>query len=163
MQWAIFYLLMFFFCPFLAAQNLDALLKKYNSETIPYITVAEAVQFNNAMIFDTREKPEFLISHIPRSILVGNKNFPEAREDLVHRLDRKTPIIVYCSVGIRSEKIGEKLKKLGFVNVRNLYGGIFEWKNQGKTVVNLRGKPTDSVHAYSKKWSRFLTKGEPVY
>jgi len=33
---------------------------------------------------------------------------------------------VYCSLGIRSEVIAKKLKKAGYTNVFNLYGGIFE-------------------------------------
>jgi rhodanese-related sulfurtransferase len=28
--------------------------------------------------------------------------------------DKNTNIIVYCSIGVRSEQIGEKLKKLGY-------------------------------------------------
>ena len=40
-------------------------------------------------------------------------------------------IIVYCSIGVRSEDIGEKLKELGYTKILNLYGGIFDWKNKG--------------------------------
>ena len=71
--------------------------------------------------------------------------------------------LVYCSIGVRSENIGEKLQQLGYTNVYNLYGGIFEYKNEGGTVYNLQNKPTDSVHTYNKKWSKYLTKGNKVY
>ena len=52
---------------------------------------------------------------------------------------------------------------MGFENVRNLYGGIFQWKNQDKPVVDTKGIKTDSVHTYSKAWSKWLKKGIKVY
>jgi hypothetical protein len=70
---------------------------------------------------------------------------------------------VYCSVGYRSERIGEKLLKLGYTDVVNLYGGIFEWKNQGLDVYNSSNYPTDSVHTYNKSWGKWLVKGIKVY
>jgi len=77
--------------------------------------------------------------------------------------DKSHPIIVYCSIGIRSEDIGEKLKKMGFINILNLYGGIFDWKNKGKQVYNDKEIATDSVHAFSKHWGRLLHEGIKVY
>jgi 3-mercaptopyruvate sulfurtransferase SseA len=66
-------------------------------------------------------------------------------------------------VGYRSEKISEKLKQAGFKDVSNLYGGIFEWVNQGNPVVDENGKITDNIHAYSKTWGVWLNKGVKVY
>ena len=76
---------------------------------------------------------------------------------------RDTPLVVYCSIGVRSEKIGEKLKEAGYKKVYNLYGGIFKWKNSGNPVVDSNGEPTEKVHAYSRYWGRFLTNAEKVY
>ena len=80
-------------------------------------------------------------------------------------LDKKTPIVVYCSVGYRSEKVGEKLKAAGFLNVKNLYGSIFEWVNEGNPVVGNDNKATAKVHTYNKTWSRWVDKKniEKVY
>ena len=47
--------------------------------------------------------------------------------------------------------------------VYNLYGGLFEWVNQGKEVVKPNGETTETVHAYSKSWGIWLKKGEKVY
>jgi len=52
---------------------------------------------------------------------------------------------------------------MGFTNVRNLYGGIFEWVNEGGEIRNSKNQPTDSVHTYSKSWSIWLEKGIKVY
>ena len=45
-------------------------------------------------------------------------------------------IVLYCSIGYRSEKIGEKLVEMGYGHVFNLYGGIFEWVNRDLPVYN---------------------------
>jgi hypothetical protein len=73
--------------------------------------------------------------------------------------DKNTPIVVYCSLGIRSEQISERLNNMGYVNVKNLYGGIFEWKNKGYPVLDKNGKETDSIHIFSKHWGQWLING----
>jgi hypothetical protein len=77
--------------------------------------------------------------------------------------DKSIPLVVYCSVGVLSEDIGEKLEALGYTNVKNLYGGIFEWKNKGYPVIDNNGKDTRKVHAYNKRWGQLLTNAEKVY
>ena len=108
---------------------------------------------------DAREKPEYDISHIKDAIWVGYKNFKKKR---LEALDKNTQIVVYCSVGYRSEKITEKLEKLGFSNVSNLYGGIFEWAHHNYILYNNHGV-TDSIHTYDKNWSQWLQTGTKIY
>jgi rhodanese-related sulfurtransferase len=112
-----------------------------------------------AVLVDAREKEEFAVSHIPNAIFSGYKDF---NTDALKDLSKTDTIVVYCSVGYRSERIGEKLQKMGFSKVFNLYGGIFEWKNTGNEVVNAQGLTTEKVHTYNKKWSQWLTHGEKV-
>ena len=114
----------------------------------------ETIQF-----VDARERAEYDVSHITDATWVGYDDFDPVR---LKNLDRNRPVIVYCSVGYRSEKIGEKLLEMGFSQVYNLYGGIFEWVNQGNAVVDSTGK-TDRVHAYSKVWGIWLKSGKKVY
>ena len=71
-------------------------------------------------------------------------------------------MIVYCSIGYRSERIGEQVQNLGYKNVFNLKGGIFEWVNKGKTVMT-EGQITTKIHPYDKEWGVWLQKGEKVY
>ncbi len=121
------------------------------------------LQWNDSAVFlDAREPEEFNVSHIKTSINIGFKDF-SSEADAIQNLNKNTPIIIYCSVGIRSEKMGEKLKKSGFINVKNLYGGIFEWKNKGYPVVDSTNTETENVHAFSKVWSKWLHKGNPIY
>lgn len=148
---------------FCFAQNtIPIVLEKFNKKTVPYITVEELKSNNNAVILDARELKEFNVSHIQDAINVGYDKFDSKKVTAVFK-DKNAIIIVYCSIGIRSEKIGEKLLKLGYKNVFNLYGGIFEWKNEGGSVVDRNGNTTDNIHTFSKEWSIYLQKGTKVY
>ena len=81
----------------------------------------------------------------------------------VAEIPKSDTIVVYCSIGYRSERIGEKLLAAGYKNVFNLYGGIFDWKNNDRVVVDSKNEPTEKVHSYNKTWGLFLDKGEKVY
>lgn len=156
-------LCLLFFSSFIFAQSpIDSLLVKYNKKTIPYVTIGEFKKIKNPIILDTREQKEFDVSHIKNAYCVGYNKFNSKiiKEKFKNYNDT---IIVYCSVGIRSETIGYKLKKLGYKNVFNLYGGIFEWKNKEEIVVNNSQIPTENVHAFSKEWSKYLLKGKKIY
>jgi rhodanese-related sulfurtransferase len=142
----------------------DNKLKSLYRNTVPLIhseglstTITEN---KNILLLDTRSQEEFQVSHLPNALFLDYDKF---NSEKVEKINRKTKIIVYCSVGYRSERIGEKLIKMGFTDVYNLYGGIFDWVNHDHTVVNQAGLKTDSVHTYNKDWSRWLTKGVKVY
>ena len=111
------------------------------------------------MLLDAREPAEFAVSHIDNAVFVGYNNF---NIDALKNIEKDSPIVVYCSVGYRSAKIAEKLLASGFTNVKNLYGGIFEWKNENHNVYNTNGI-TEQVHAFSKTWGIWLKKGIKVY
>lgn len=161
----IFFLLVFLVANVQAQKNLDALLLQHNTKSIPYISVEELrmLQLNDTVVvFDAREIEEFKVSHIASAEYIGFNEFSlEAK--VLQKLNKNSKIIVYCSLGIRSEEIGEKLKKAGFTNVKNLYGGIFEWKNKNYPVINSKGIETENVHAFSKHWSKYLHSGNPIF
>ncbi|WP_339893848.1 rhodanese-like domain-containing protein [uncultured Algibacter sp.] len=144
-------------------ESISELLKKHNSESMPYISVQElAMPKTKAVLLDSREEKEFKTSHLKNAIWVGYDFFN--LDSVQSKLKNKnSKIVVYCSLGIRSEDIAEKLKKAGYTNVYNLYGGIFEWKNNDLEVLNSHEKPTDSIHTFSKAWSKWLKKGIKVY
>ena len=146
----------------LAQSNIPKVLKKLNKETIPYIYVKDILNEDTALFLDAREQKEYNTSHLKNAIFVGYNKFDSKKVmDLISEKD--TPIIVYCSIGVRSERIGEQIKKMGYTNVKNLYGGIFEWKNSGNKVYDINQKPTEKVHAFSEVWSKYLNAGNPVY
>lgn len=125
------------------------------SFTVPLKSVEELSKedLSQYLILDTREKSEFDVSHIEGASYVGYDKFSL---DSVKDVDKDQAIIVYCSIGYRSEKIGEKLQKAGFTNVKNLYGSLFEWVNQGNNIEDTSGESTTAIHTYSKKWSKWV-------
>ncbi len=149
-------------CLAFGQSDMNLLLKKYNTGSVPYISVQE-LKMNKGiyLILDTRRKEEYDVSHIPNAIWVSEK--VKDTVDALSALDKDQPIVVYCSVGIRSEDFGEKLQKQGYTNVKNLYGSVFAWKDAGYQVVNAKGKITDSVHVFSKVWGKYLQTGVKVY
>jgi len=159
----LFFILFFSCCLSIAQKSIDKLLKKYNDNSIPYITVQElAMPKTDAIILDSRELKEYETSHIKNAIHVGYNDF---KIDSVQKKipNKNAKIVVYCSVGIRSESIGDSLKKTGYNNIKNLYGGIFEWKSNNFPVYNSAEKETDSIHTFNKVWSKWLKKGIQVY
>ena len=138
-----------------------AMLKTLYEGTVPVINTAEFKTLNNdPVILDTRSKKEYDVSHLDNARYINYDNFNLSE---VSDIPKDKTIVVYCSVGYRSEKVGEKLLKAGYKNVHNLYGGIFQWVNEGRSVVNNHGVKTDSVHTYNKEWSVWLHKGVKVY
>ena len=111
------------------------------------------------VFLDAREKEEFKVSHIKNAKWVGYETFDPKR---LKKTPKNSAIVIYCSIGFRSEKIGEQLIEMGYTNVSNLYGGIFEWINQNKKVYN-SSKETQKIHTYDKEWSKWLQKGEKIY
>lgn len=145
-----------------AQTALDSLLQKENKESIPYITTEELALKKNAILLDSREVKEFEVSHLKGATCVGYDHF-KIKNIKKQIKDKNAEIVVYCSLGIRSEDIAEKLKKAGYTNVYNLYGGIFEWKNNNHAVIDASGKTTEKVHTFNKDWSIWLQKGIKVY
>ncbi len=143
------------------SKSYNLMLKALLSHSVEQVDVATAQkkQEEGSVFLDARERKEYEVSHIENAIHVGYDSLDLTE---IMSISRSTPIIVYCSVGYRSEKVGEQLKEEGFENISNLYGGIFEWKNQGYEVVNELGK-TEKVHAYDKVWGIWLKKGEKIY
>ena len=112
------------------------------------------------VLLDCREAEEFTVSHLAEAKLVDCGSSDAEDLDLK---SKELLVVVYCSMGYRSERIGEKLQEEGYTNVFNLYGGIFDWKNKGGVVVAAENDTTEKVHTYNKQWSKFLEVGEKVY
>lgn len=149
---------------FLGQEKLDKLLGKWNTKSVPYISVQElAMPKKDAIILDAREEKEYEVSHLQNAICVGYNQFDLKKTLSKLPTDKNAKIIVYCSLGIRSEVVAAKIREAGYANVYNLYGGIFEWKNNDFQVVDTLGKPTEKVHAFNKSWGKWLKKGVKIY
>lgn len=145
-------------------QVIQELLEEKNEALIPYLSVQdlqEQLSENKTLILlDTREKNEFDISHLPNAIHIGYENFD--LESFKKQYSKNSKIILYCSLGIRSERIGTQLHKAGFKTLQNLHGGIFQWADQGFQLIDSLGLSTQKVHVYNSKWRQYLFKAQAV-
>lgn len=125
------------------------------SFTIPAIDVDSLRRLPPAsvLLLDAREPDEYAVSHLAGAVHCGYDHFDGT---LLDTFDKSRPVVVYCSIGYRSEKIAQKLKKAGFANVSNLYGSIFEWVNRGYPVVDASGQTTRRLHTYNRAWGRWV-------
>ena len=140
------------------------LLRTLYHETVPLVQPADLAREltrrpAGLVLLDTRSPAEFRVSHLAGARFI---EYDQLARYTFADLPREQPVVVYCTVGARSERLGERLHALGFRHVRNLYGGLFEWVNEGHPVVDAHG-PTLNVHPYSVLWSPWLNRGNKVY
>jgi len=142
------------------AQNpvgFDEMAKNMTGKKTPIITMKDVQKIQeankNIVFLDSREENEYQTSHLPGAIWVGCDNIDWAK---INKLDKNTAVVVYCSVGYRSGKLTDQLSKKGFNNIQNLYGGLFNWANNGGTLENNSNQNTQKAHGYNKTWSKWL-------
>ena len=75
------------------------------------------------VLLDVREPMEWEIAHLDRAVLMPVAQVP-AR---MNELSTADEIVVYCKTGIRSGRITNFLRDVGFRKVKNLAGGIDAW------------------------------------
>lgn len=101
---------------------------------------------------DVRDPEEYMVSTIKGAVTVDNYK------------PKQKYAVVFCSVGVRSEKATLDLQKQHpEVKFFNLYGGIFDWFNQGNQIVDQNNKPTETIHTYNKKWEKWVLRGKKVH
>lgn len=129
-------------------------IETYLDHLVDFISVTEISNINSDAIFlDTRELEEYEVSHIPNAIHVGYNKF---KKSSLKSIPKDSHLVVYCSIGYRSEKIGAQLLRMGYTNVHNLYGGIFEWANNGRPLHSISGGDVSIIHTYNKTWSKWM-------
>lgn len=75
-----------------------------------------------AILLDVRSKQEYQEGHLQGAI-----NIPDF--EIMNRAERELPkknqlIVVYCQYGTRSRNTYIKMKRMGYTNIYNLYGGL---------------------------------------
>ena len=135
-------------------ERFDHKLNRLLNFSVPTLSVEQLHDIQGEVyIFDTRKEEEFLISHLPEARFM---EYPQLDTNSLQGISFQDTIVLYCSVGYRSERIGEKLKKLGYQQVFNLYGSIFEWANCDYPLIDSAGQPTKKVHTYNRRWSKWV-------
>ena len=107
-----------------------------NNESINHMNSDELIEFielNDAVLVDVRTEDEYNSGYIENSLNIDY--FSNDFSVNADKLDKNTPIILYCRSGKRSSMSANKISKLGFKEIYNLQGGILEWIEEGNAVV----------------------------
>jgi UPF0176 protein len=78
------------------------------------------------LVLDSRKPFEYEVGTFKKSVNPDVDNFREFPKYL-NKLDKKKPIAMFCTGGIRCEKASVFLKKKGFKNIYQLKGGILNY------------------------------------
>lgn len=106
------------------------------NDSVNHINVDELIDFielNDAVLVDVRTSDEYNSGYIENSLNIDY--FSDEFSVNADKLDRTTPIILYCRSGKRSVLSVNKISKLGFKEIYNLEGGILEWIEEGNVIV----------------------------
>lgn len=129
-------------------------------DTISSQELQKMLVTGQVLLLDSRANAEYEVSHLEGAKFIGYES-PDYQ--ILEGADKSQPVVIYCSVGKRSEDIGVELKKRGFTQVYNLFGGIFDWTNRGYPVVNSSGFEVKKVHPYSTAWGIWVNNYEKDY
>ena len=77
---------------------------------------------NGFILIDVRSVQEYNEGHLKKAINIPHYEIIKSYQQFLP--DKNEKIIVYCQNGGRSKKVCRKLKKLGYKNVYNLFGGL---------------------------------------
>ena len=71
-----------------------------------------------SVIIDVRSPQEFAVAHLEGALNIPHDQLPQ-RIDLMDKLDKSSPILVYCRSGVRSAIACSILARHGFTHVMN--------------------------------------------
>jgi UPF0176 protein len=84
------------------------------------------IKDKNTLLIDVRKPFEYAVGTFKNAINPNVNNFREFPKYL-KKLDKKKPIAMFCTGGIRCEKASVFLEKKGFKNIFQLNGGIVNY------------------------------------
>lgn len=89
------------------------------------LACAELIQNKDLCIIDVRTNDEFILSRIPGAINIDimTSNAIEA----LANLEKKTPYLIYCEVGVRSRSTIKIMEAMGFMVLYQLTNGLAQY------------------------------------
>jgi UPF0176 protein len=104
--------------------NISAKNKKTNH--IEPLQWNNLIKDKNTFVLDARKPFEYEVGSFQKAVNPKVNHFREFPEYL-NKLDKKKPVAMFCTGGIRCEKASVYLNKKGFKNVFQLRGGILNY------------------------------------
>ena len=147
----------FYFCN-LTAEDLESI-QRLVRERFPEVRQLNTSHLEKWLEDDKRTKPLIVDVRPPHEFEVGHLKDARRLDSVIAferaKVDRATPLVLYCSVGYRSSSLVMELKKAGWTNIWNVEGSIFKWANEGRPVYRGKNK-VNVVHPYDAKWGKLL-------
>jgi thioredoxin len=126
---------------FLAVSSCNISGQKY--QTLSVADFDKKIHEGNVQIVDVRTPEEYAEKHLKDAV---NINFNgDDFVDMVVKLDKTKPVLVYCLSGGRSAKAAALISKKGYPQVYNLDGGILAWTAAGEPVETAAGVSTKGL------------------
>jgi adenylyltransferase/sulfurtransferase len=100
--------------------------RRVEFDVTPVALKASIDRGEGVVLVDVREPREYELCHLEGARLLPLGQLPARMGEL----DKRSEIIVYCHVGVRSTQAVSFLRRAGFLNVRNLLGGIDAWARE---------------------------------
>ena len=94
------------------------------------------------IILDVRTAKEYHSGHVPGAIRVPFYSIKQHLDKLPEQRD--TPVVVYCTHGLRAGIARFGLRRAGFENVVYLEGHMLEWRKAKLPIERLQEKPTSA-------------------
>ena len=101
------------------------------TQSVSEITVQELAQKlahlgpdHRLQLLDVREPQEAAIAHIEGFDILPLSAFAEWSKEILKKYDPTTETFVLCHHGMRSERMCQWLRNIGFTQVKNVMGGI---------------------------------------
>lgn len=85
-------------------------------------------QNENVVLLDVRTDGEFRMGHIPNAIHIDL--FSPDLQNKIQNLDKDKKYLIYCRSGARSAHACSMMAHMGFSDLSNLYGGLFDWNGE---------------------------------
>lgn len=131
---------------------------------VHHISDAEVEPASESVLYlDVRRADEYAVSHLEQAIRVDpGISASDFEQQFAEKIQGKK-VIFYCSVGVRSSELINRLYSLldsmEDTQAVNLEGGIFRWHNKQRPLYR-QEQQTDEVHPFNWYWSRLLDRSE---
>ncbi len=142
----------------------ESLTRKQTAPLIKAFELQKIINDTNLILIDVRENKEQQVSMLPHAL-----STLEFAQKFKHGIPAGSKIVTYCTIGYRSGKYAEELRKQQII-AYNLEGGVLAWSflaNTGGLFVthDTTGKwiPTKRVHVYAKEWNYLNPQYQAVY
>ena len=116
------------------SMNLNA--QAINQSEVQHVKAEEflkLIESGEGQLVDIRTPKEYKAGHIRGAIMVDY--YAPTYKEYLSKLDKETPIYIYCRSGNRTGRSVALLQQLGFKKIVNLHRGLIDWNNSGYTLV----------------------------